>query len=254
MLFGLWLLIVFIIIYEPIIGYFGYQRFKLAVQEKADARIKYYLNIMIGLWLPTLFIFLLVFLTRIDLEDIGIALPSIHTDTLGTLLTYSILLIGLLYISLMAFYLVGYHVSDKVRTKFIKAKEKELNAASYSDILPVTNKEKKLWNYVSLTAGITEEIIYRGFLIFVFSNLFPDLSIWAVIILSSLLFGLAHTYQGIAGVIRTTIVGIIFSCLYIGMGSIIPLIIIHFLIDYVSKLGDSTKDIREEDMTNKKMS
>ena len=151
---------------------------------------------MIGLWLPTLFIFLLVSLTGMNLRDIGIALPSIHTDTLGTVITYSILLIGLLYISLMAYYLVGYQVSRKVRTKFIEAKEKELNAASYSDILPVTNIEKKLWNYVSLTAGVTEEIIYRGFLIFAFSYLFPDLSIWAVIVLSSfLLYSLPHSRQ-----------------------------------------------------------
>ena len=254
MFLGLWLLIIFTIIYEPIIGYFGYQRFKQNVKEKADARSKYYKNIMIGLWLPTLFIFLLVSLTGMNFRDIGITLPSIHTDTLGTVLTYSILLIGFLYISLMVYYLVGYQVSRKVRTKFIEAKEKELNAASYSDILPVTNIEKKLWNYVSLTAGVTEEIIYRGFLIFAFSYLFPDLSIWAVIVLSSFLFGLAHTYQGVAGVIRTTIVGIIFSCLYIGMSSIIPLIIIHFLIDYVSKLGDSKTNNfpHEEDIEIKK--
>ena len=105
--------------------------------------------------------------------------------------------------------------------------------------MPVTNKEKKIWNFVSLTAGITEEIIYRGFLIFAFAYLFPDFSIWLVIILSSLLFGLAHTYQGFTtGVLRTTIFGVIFSILYIGIGSILPLIVIHFLIDYVAKLGE----------------
>ncbi|WP_455675486.1 CPBP family intramembrane glutamic endopeptidase [Pradoshia sp.] len=249
MVFVLWALIIFIIIYEPIIGYFGYQRFKNVVKEQTKARSNYYVHIMIGLWLPTISILLLVLFTKLSFNDIGIAIPSIHTDTLGTVLTYSVLLIGLLYISIMVYYLVGYQVSQKVRTKFIEAKDKELNV-SYSDILPVTEKEKKIWNYVSLTAGITEEIIYRGFLLFAFSYLFPDLSIWAVIVLSSLLFGLAHTYQGAIGVIRTTIVGIIFSCLYIGMSSIIPLVIIHFLIDYVSKLGESTtdKDIHEEEV------
>ena len=254
MLYGIWLLIIFTLIYEPIIGYFVYQRFKIALKEDAAARSNYYVTIMTGLWLPTFSILLLVYFTDLHLRDIGLALPSIHTETLGPGLTYAILLIGLIYIAMMIYYLVGYKVSHKVRARFIEAKEKGLDAAPYSDLLPVTKREKKIWSYVSLTAGVTEEIIYRGFLLFAFSYLFPHLSIWLVIILSSLLFGLAHTYQGAAGVIKTTIVGIIFSCLYIGMGSIIPLIILHFLIDYVSKLGDSDWDIHAGEMKNEKTS
>ncbi|WP_062108677.1 CPBP family glutamic-type intramembrane protease [Bacillus niameyensis] len=40
------------------------------------------------------------------------------------------------------------------------------------------------------------------------------------------------------GVLRTTLFGVIFSILYIGIGSILPLVIFHFLINYVAKLGD----------------
>lgn len=114
------------------------------------------------------------------------------------------------------------------------------NDISFEELLPVTKKEKKLWNYVSLTAGITEEMIYRGFLIYAITYLFPNFSIWLVLVLSSFLFGLAHTYQGFKiGVLRTTIVGFIFSILYIGLGSILPVMILHFLIDYLAKLGDT---------------
>lgn len=89
------------------------------------------------------------------------------------------------------------------------------------------------------TPGVTEEIIYRGFLIFAFAFLFPHLSIWLIILLASLLFGLAHTYQGlITGVLRTTIFGMLFSILYIALGSILPLIVFHFLIAYFAKLGE----------------
>ncbi|WP_404328617.1 CPBP family intramembrane glutamic endopeptidase [Mesobacillus maritimus] len=82
------------------------------------------------------------------------------------------------------------------------------------------------------------EIIYRGFLIFSLTALFPSFSLWAVLIISSLLFGLAHTYQGFGNVIRTSLVGLFFAILYIVLGSIIPLIVLHFLIDYVGKIGD----------------
>ena len=59
-----------------------------------------------------------------------------------------------------------------------------------------------------------------------------------MILSASVLFGLAHTYQGITGVVKTTIVGVLFSILYIGLGSILPIILLHFLLDYMAKLGN----------------
>lgn len=160
--------------------------------------------------IPTISIILLVFFTDLDFKDIGLAYPNFNTKTLGNVITYSIFVIAILYLLSILYYFISYHLSDKFRTKFIQAKEEQLNTVSFSDIIPVTGKEKKLWNYVSLTAGVTEEIIYRGFLIFALSYIFPNFSIWLIIFCSSLLFGLAHTYQGLLGVLKTTIVGILF--------------------------------------------
>ena len=89
-----------------------------------------------------------------------------------------------------------------------------------------------------MTAAITEEVIYRGFLIFAFASLFPSLSIWWV---SSLLqFFLSRSYlSGNQGrYFRTTMVGMVCSILSIGLGSILPLMVFHFVIDYVAKLGE----------------
>ncbi|QCR32493.1 CPBP family intramembrane glutamic endopeptidase [Lysinibacillus sp. SGAir0095] len=238
MVFCLWIIIIFTLLYEPIIGYFEYQKFKIAVREDGNVRTKYYKKLIVDLWIPTISILLLVIVTEINLKDIGIAMPTINTGPQGSVVTYSILIIVFLYLLIVLYNCVGYHFSSKIRKKFIQAKESQLNTVSFSEIMPVTREEKHIWNYVSLTAGVTEEIIYRGFLIFAFSYLFPDLSIWLVLIFTSLLFGLAHTYQGFSGVIRTTVVGVLFACLYIGIGSILPLIVLHFLIDYVAKLGD----------------
>src|SRR5690606_34182737 len=88
-----WLVIVFIIIYEPIIGYFDFQKFKIDLKENQDARLKYYKNAIIGLWIPTVFILLLVVFTELTLKDIGLSIPSINTDTLGPLVTYAVLTI-----------------------------------------------------------------------------------------------------------------------------------------------------------------
>lgn len=236
--FGLWIVIIFTLLYEPIVGYISFQKFRVTVKKNKEARSNYYKFIMIGLWIPTIFILLLVIFTELNLNHIGITLPIINTDTLGPLSTYVVLIVALFYLCIILYYFVGYYMSDKIRDQLMQAKEKELSKEGFSEIIPITKKEKKLWNYVSLTAGITEEIIYRGFLIFAFSYIFPNYSIWFIILFASLLFGFAHTYQGLSGVVKTTIVGALFSMLYIGLNSILPIIIFHFLIDLVAKLGD----------------
>ncbi|MFN7253176.1 MAG: CPBP family intramembrane glutamic endopeptidase [Anaerobacillus sp.] len=236
---GFWLVIFFALLYEPIIGYFDFRKFKVNVRGNENARLKFYQNTIIGLWIPTLFILLLVIFTELTLKDIGLSAPQINTDTLGVWVTYGALALVAIYFVGILYYSVGYHFSDKIKAKLTQVNQKEWENVSFSEILPVTDKEKRVWNYVSLTAGITEEIIYRGFLIFALGYLFPDVSIWFVIVFSSLLFGLAHTYQGfVSGVLRTTVFGLIFSILYIGIGSILPLIVFHFLIDYLAKLGE----------------
>lgn len=193
---------------------------------------------IIGLWTPTIFIVLVVLFTEITFRQIGFSLPTINTEPFGPIITYIILVVGLLYFLSILYMIIGYHTSAAFKEKFAQTLKKEQQSMAFSMILPTTKKEKRLWNFVSLTAGITEEIIYRGFLIFAFSYLFPNLSIGAVIFLASLLFGLAHTYQGVSGVIRTMAIGVFFSLLYVSLDSILPVIVLHFFIDYVGKLGD----------------
>jgi membrane protease YdiL (CAAX protease family) len=237
--FAFWIVIIFALLYEPIVGYFDFQKFKIDVKINEKARTKYYINSMLGLWVPTIFILLLVAFTDLTYTNIGLTMPTINTKVFGPVITYSAFAIALLYIFGILYYLIGYRYSDKIKNKLSQAKEKEWDRVEFSEILPTTKKEKKLWNYVSITAGVTEEIIYRGFLIFALTFLFPNFSIWLIVLLASLLFGLAHTYQGlVTGVLRTTVFGIIFSILYIGSGSILPLIGFHFLIDYFAKLGE----------------
>ncbi|MDE5052862.1 CPBP family intramembrane metalloprotease (plasmid) [Niallia taxi] len=246
----LWIMIVFVLLYEPIYGYYDFQKFKVNVTTNPHAREKYYINSIVGLWAPTLYIILLVLFTELTFNQIGFTLPSINTNAFGPIITYTVFALTGIYILAILYYMIGYHVSINIRTKFTEAKNREKEKSEYLAIMPVSKREKKLWNYVSITAGLTEEIIYRGFLIFAFSYFFPNLSVWFVVIFASLLFGLAHTYQGLlSGVLRTAIVGLIFSVLYMGLNSIIPLILLHFLIDYMAKLGEDENSIQDSRIT-----
>ena len=91
-----------------------------------------------------------------------------------------------------------------IRPKYAKA------SAGMRFLLPVTQAERRLWLFVSLSAGICEELLYRGFLFGWLGGEFiggHHLSLIAALIISSIGFGLAHSYQGALGVIQTTLIG-----------------------------------------------
>ena len=94
--------------------------------------------------------------------------------------------------------------------------------------LPQTRRELRAFNGVSITAGVVEETIYRGF---VFWYLLHFMPLWATVIVSSVFFGLAHGYQGAGGALRIGLVGLAFGGLYILTGSIWLPILGHVLLD-----------------------
>ncbi|WP_394232162.1 CPBP family intramembrane glutamic endopeptidase [Niallia oryzisoli] len=246
-----WLFIVFLITYEPIYGYADFQRFKLKVRSYPLERISYYKKVMLGLWIPSLFIIGLIIFGPITLQDIGLQGITINPAALGKWPTYITLGLAVLYLVSILYYVIGSKISKKIKKNLSDAQKKQLETSTFADILPVSKEDKKVWTLVSWTAGITEEIIYRGFLIFALTQLFPNFTIWLTLVISSVFFGLAHTYQGIGNVIRTTLIGLFFAVLYIGLGSIIPLILFHFLVDYLAKIGDEAADqTKFDDSTN----
>lgn len=81
---------------------------------------------------------------------------------------------------------------------------------------------------VSVTAGIVEEIVYRGFVIWYLGQY---MSPWLAVGASSVVFGLGHSYQGASGALRCGLVGLAFGLCYVGTGSIWLPIIAHILLD-----------------------
>ncbi len=70
--YAFWLVILFALLYEPIVGYFDFQKLKIERKNKRKKlKTKYYINSIIGLWVPTIFILLLVIFSDLTLVDIG---------------------------------------------------------------------------------------------------------------------------------------------------------------------------------------
>ncbi len=99
-------------------------------------------------------------------------------------------------------------------------------------LIPTTGGGKVLWVAVALTAGICEEVAFRGYLL-TRLRLVGRLQSWVIpVIVSSLVFGICHAYQGIPGLIVISTYGLMFALLYIRTGSIWPCIIAHFFQDF----------------------
>jgi membrane protease YdiL (CAAX protease family) len=95
-------------------------------------------------------------------------------------------------------------------------------------LLPHTPEELRTFRALSVTAGICEEILFRGYLIWYLSWL---MGLWPAVLVSSLLFGLAHSYQGASGILRTVLAGLLFALLYLLTRSLWIPMLLHAFID-----------------------
>ncbi|MCA8900113.1 MAG: CPBP family intramembrane metalloprotease [Hyphomonas sp.] len=94
--------------------------------------------------------------------------------------------------------------------------------------LPATEKERGLYRLTGLTAGITEEILFRGYLIWAFGLIVP---VWAAAAASLALFVFLHRYQGRAGLIQVAGIGIVLTLVVLLSGSTWPAIALHIVTD-----------------------
>lgn len=98
-------------------------------------------------------------------------------------------------------------------------------------MLPTGPEDRRAWVLLSITAGVTEEIMYRGLLLLVLSLLMPDAPIVLSGAIAVVAFGIAHIYQGWAGVVSTTLLAVVFVGLYAATGSVLIGMIVHVAID-----------------------
>ncbi|HEU5060041.1 MAG TPA: CPBP family intramembrane glutamic endopeptidase [Kofleriaceae bacterium] len=110
----------------------------------------------------------------------------------------------------------------------IAALRKEIEPAAW--FLPGDAADLRTFRALSLTAGICEEWLFRGYMLALVT---PWLGLAGAIAATTLLFAAAHFYQGAAGVVKTGLVGLFMGVLAWGTGSIWAPIVIHALLDWM---------------------
>jgi uncharacterized protein len=99
-------------------------------------------------------------------------------------------------------------------------------------ILPQSTVELLPYLALAMTAGLCEEFLYRGFAMAVLVHV--GLQAWAVVLLSSVLFGLAHSYQGRGGIVMTLLIGLFLGTSRLAYDSLVPAIFWHSAVDIVA--------------------
>jgi membrane protease YdiL (CAAX protease family) len=102
-------------------------------------------------------------------------------------------------------------------------------------ILPQSQVELVAFLGLAVTAAICEEFLYRGFSMAVLFRL--NLPAFLVVLISSVLFGLAHLYQGRGGLVATMILGLAFGTLRMMTASLLPPIFCHSAVDIVAGIA-----------------
>ncbi|MEY9096301.1 CPBP family intramembrane glutamic endopeptidase [Paenibacillus sp. RC84] len=196
----------------PISGYFKRKKLKHVNEDKAKE--KAYLLLHAVYWIAALPIILIdpsVFWVRHSLELSWLW----HTLFVAAL-------VYLLVFNVLPLILIRYNAELK--------EEAQLGYLKRQHTLPTTNRQHHLFVWVSITVGITEEVLYRGFLYNYGIELW-GLSGIASAILVSAVFGLAHFTQGPSGIISSFIFGVVMSWLYFITGSLLLPILLHILYD-----------------------
>lgn len=87
------------------------------------------------------------------------------------------------------------------------------------------------------TAAIGEELLFRGFVLDRLDRFLGETrsAIVMAAIVQAAIFGLAHGYQGMAGIVMTGLIGLVMAIVYLlGKRWLLPIILAHGLIDTLS--------------------
>lgn len=95
-------------------------------------------------------------------------------------------------------------------------------------LLPHTRRELGVFLQLALTAAVCEELVYRGYLMWIFEKAGGP---WLAIFGSTAAFALAHLYQHPSGVARVTVAGLVGALIFWYSGSLLPVILLHAAVD-----------------------
>ncbi|GAB5522149.1 MAG: hypothetical protein Roseis2KO_00210 [Roseivirga sp.] len=185
------------------------------LQANPQLLIQTYKSIMVMQWAMCLPVLILL-----SLKETGLASIGLHflTNPLSV-----VSLVAAVFLGYQLVRILPYAEKRLVRTK------KKLKAVLY--ILPKNRQEHKWSTIVSITAGVCEEVLFRGLF---YELLAPYMLPLYAILIVNLMFGLGHAGTQLKNMLSTMGLGLLWSLTYYFTGSLWAPILMHILVDFYS--------------------
>lgn len=214
-----WILLAYLVVLFPAWELIRGNVLRARLQADPSGKVTAYRNTCLQLWLPTLALLFLFWTGSLSVATLPVLTPP---NVAQSIAVAALVLLTIYLLSTLR----RVAKDPSVRRQTAEA----LQPASW--MLP-TNRREAAWfiGPVSFSAGICEELLYRAYLIQWLDLAMP---VWAALILSSLIFGLIHAYQGFPGVIRSSALGLVLGAIFIATGSVLVPILLHVIIDAYS--------------------
>jgi membrane protease YdiL (CAAX protease family) len=206
------LMAAYTVLVEPFLRTNFYRMLKKQLNIEATARILFYRTQILWEWSWVVVLILIAIPIPEPLKWMGLTMPN----QFGWIILAALLL----GIGLSTFLL-------RRNPRAMAAMQRSMEASSI--LLPSTSRERKWFAAAAITAGICEELLYRGFLMHYLPSTFPTLDWLTVSILSGIIYGLSRAYQGMKGILQTALTGFSFAIVFYLGGSLLPAMVFHAL-------------------------
>ena len=190
----------------------------IQIPDNTRIKVRLYLVNSAVLWLGAIVVVVLWLATGRDFAALGFQWPDEGGFPEWMLLT--------------AFFILLYMFD----TFFAWHKHSENPAQS---ILPSNWKEFAYFgSVVSVSAGVCEEIVFRGFVVTYALTVFDNTSypMEIAIIGSAIVFGLLHAYQGWQAIVKIVFLSMLFAWVFALSRSLLIVVVLHFAIDFLGGL------------------
>jgi membrane protease YdiL (CAAX protease family) len=99
--------------------------------------------------------------------------------------------------------------------------------------LPTKNKELPLYFLMCFSAGVFEEVVYRGYLVTYCNYLFAGNAYaeFIAVLAPGAAFSIAHYYQGARAVMKIFVLSALFGFIFIYSGSLLVVMLLHMSVD-----------------------
>lgn len=206
------LLAFFLIVAGPIWDYFDTRPLK--ANPSPRARMRYYRQTFVWLWIATgVAVLASGFTALFTLGGLGVHAAWLDRHSWPWWLL--VVLVSLVVLLQLVVPVIQLTVKYRNRP-FLEPRQLE----SLRFFLPSSSPERRWFAALSITAGFCEELLFRGFLLrYLHTSPLHLGLVWATLA-AALVFGTHHLYQGVKGVVSTSVGGLMFTAILLVTGSL----------------------------------